>query len=65
MKSIRIISRCSFGWLALLFVLSVIPAAGAAEDARLEARINGLAQSLIDEAKVVGLAIGDFMESLP
>lgn len=57
MKSLVIIWRLSL-WLAVLFAASFIPTAGAAEDARLETRIDALAQPLVDDGKVVGLAIG-------
>ncbi|MBI4488309.1 MAG: serine hydrolase [Deltaproteobacteria bacterium] len=58
MKSARLIRRYPFGWLALLFVVCVIPAARSAEDRQLKARIDALAQPLIDNGKIVGLAIG-------
>ena len=41
-----------------------LPAAHATEDTRLKARIHALTQSLIDDGKVAGQAIGDIMESL-
>jgi CubicO group peptidase (beta-lactamase class C family) len=50
--------RCLFGWLTLVFAVTFIPGARAAEDAQFEAQIDSLAQPLIDNGKVVGLAIG-------
>jgi len=58
MKGAIILRRCLFVRLALLFAVSVIPSARAAEDAHIEARIDALAQPLVNDGKVVGLAIG-------
>ncbi|HEY3303879.1 MAG TPA: serine hydrolase [Candidatus Binatia bacterium] len=58
MKSVGLIRRCLFGWLTLLFAVSLIPAARAAGDDELKSRVDALVQPLIDDGKVVGLAIG-------
>jgi len=57
MQSVKIVRRYLFSWLALLLTLSVIPVAWS-EDGQLRARIDALAQPLITEGKIVGLAIG-------
>ncbi|MGH7766044.1 MAG: serine hydrolase [Candidatus Binatia bacterium] len=58
MMNVGLIRRCLFGWLALVFTVSAVPAARAAGAAELKNRVDALAQPLVDDGKVVGLAIG-------
>lgn len=52
------IMRRWFRWLVVLCVVSIAPAAWTADDGKLETRIDALAQPLVNDGKVVGLAIG-------
>lgn len=58
MKGAKILRQYLIMRLALLWAFSVIPTAGAAEDARLGTRVDALVQPLVNDGKVVGLAIG-------